>query len=306
MSFLRNLVDEINKVRRDPSSYISRLEEYKTYFNGKILKLPDQNVAIRTNEGADGYDECIRFLGSAKPCENILTPSKGLTKIANELLAVVQKDATKIGGVDMNEIIDRYGSFSGAFNRLMECGGATPEQVVVNLLVSDGDNKRSQRTVLLNPSVNRIGVASGEHDVYRHASIVILCTQFTNNVDSDDNETYGGASYGSSSGSSYGGSSYSQPRREEPRPAPQTRPQQPPPVQSRPAPKTNDSSLPLLKQKIVEKPSSSSGPTEDENIVSVDKAERVVVEGGKRKKKITYTKHYKDGHTEKEVKFENL
>ena len=303
MSFLRQLVDEINKVRRNPSSYISKLENYKSYFNGKILKLPNQNVAIRTQEGADGYDECIRFLGSAEACEKDLIPSKGLTKIANELLAVVQKDASKIGGVDMNEIIDRYGSFSGAFNRLMECGGATPDQVVVNLLVSDGDKNRSQRNVLLNKSVHRIGVASGEHDVYRHASIVILCTTFTSNVDSNDNETYGGASYGSSSDSSYGGSSYSQPRREEPRPAPQTRPPQ---QQPRPAPQTNDSSLPLLKQKIVEKPAADSGPTEDENIVSVDKAERVVVEGGKRKKKITYTKHYKDGHTEKEVKFENL
>ena len=308
MSFLQELVNEINRVRVNPSSYVDRIENCKAYFNGKILKMPDSNVGIKTQEGVDAYDECIQFLRSAEPSEET-TPSKGLTKIANELLTVVQRDPTQIGSVDMNEIIDRYGSFTGAFNRVMECGGATPQQVVINLLVSDGDRSRSQRNVLLNKAVKRIGVASGKHDIYRNASIIILCTKFENSVDSDDMETYGGSS-----------SSYQQPRREAPKPVPvqpkpqpqyQPQPKYQPQPEPKPAPKpvsNPDSSLPLLKQKIVEQPkqASSSAPEEDENVVSVDKSERVVVEGGKRKKKITYTKHYKDGHTEKEVKFENL
>jgi hypothetical protein len=304
MSFLRDLVDEINKVRANPSSYVEKIADCKNYFNGKILKMPDSTVGIKTQEGADAYDECIQFLRSAEPAEETV-PSKGLTKIANELLAVVQKDASQIGSVDMNELIERYGSFSGAFNRVMECGGSTPQQVVINLLVSDGDKSRSQRNVLLNKAVKRIGVASGKHDIYRNASIIIFCTKFDNSVESDDYENYcGGTS-----------SSYQPPKREAPKPVQQPRPQpqyQPQPKyqpEPKPAPKpvsNPDSSLPLLKQKIVEKPASSSAPQEDENVVSVDKAERVVVEGGKRKKKITYTKHYKDGHTEKEVKFENL
>ena len=61
----------------------------------------------------------------------------------------------------------------------------------------------------------------------------------------------------------------------------------------------------MLSQKIVD-PQKNEPSNPEDNIVSVDKAERVVVEGGKRKKKITLTKHYKDGHTEKEVKFESL
>ena len=68
----------------------------------------------------------------------------------------------------------------------------------------------------------------------------------------------------------------------------------------------------MLKEKIVEQPKPvikqppSDTGVNDENVVSVDRAERVVIEKGKKKKKITLTKHYKDGHTEKEVKFENL
>lgn len=191
MSFLAELVHEINKVRANPSSYVGIIEECKGYFNGKILKRPNSNVGIKTQEGADAYEECAKFLRTAESADETL-PSKGLTKIANELLEVVQKDASQINTVDMSAIIDKYGSFTGAFNRVMECGGATPEQVIINLLVSDGDKSRSQRDALLNKSLKRIGVASGKHDIYKNATIIILCTQFQNTVDSDDSESYVG------------------------------------------------------------------------------------------------------------------
>ena len=282
MSFLAELVHEINKVIANPSSYVGIIEECKGYFNGKILKRPNSNVGIKTQEGADAYEECAKFLRTAESADETL-PSKGLTKIANELLEVVQKDASQINTVDMSAIIDKYGSFTGAFNRVMECGGATPEQVIINLLVSDGDKSRSQRDALLNKSLKRIGVASGKHDIYKNATIIILCTQFQNTVDSDDSESYVGLTGA-------------------PKPEKRIQVQQPAP---QPAPKPFDTGLPMLSQKIVD-PQKNEPSNPEDNIVSVDKAERVVVEGGKRKKKITLTKHYKDGHTEKEVKFESL
>ena len=281
MSFLAELVHEINKVRANPSSYVGIIEECKGYFNGKILKRPNSNVGIKTQEGADAYEECAKFLRTAESADETL-PSKGLTKIANELLEVVQKDASQINTVDMSAIIDKYGSFTGAFNRVMECGGATPEQVIINLLVSDGDKSRSQRDALLNKSLKRIGVASGKHDIYKNATIIILCTQFQNTVDSDDNIKYPGLTG-----------------------CPLPEKYAKPPSVSVPAPQSLNTGLPMLSQKIVD-PQKNEPSNPEDNIVSVDKAERVVVEGGKRKKKITLTKHYKDGHTEKEVKFESL
>ena len=270
MSFLKELVEEINKVRENPSGYADKIEKMKAYFEGKILRLPGSNVGYKTQEGAEAYEECAKFLKTAQP-SGPLTGSKGLTKIANELLEVVQKDPSQIGGVDMNALIEKNGSFVGSFNRVMECGGATPEQIVTNLLVSDGDKNRGQRDALLSSSLKRVGVASGKHDIYRTATMIIMCTKFENSIDADDNETYGGSAPAST---------------EKPKePEKKAEPQQPRPV-------------------IKEPPKETKG--EDDNVLSVDRAERVVVEGGKRKKKITLTKHYKDGHTEKEVKFENL
>lgn len=296
MSFLRELVDEIAKARTDPKSYANKVEAYIPHFQDKILRLPNTNIGIKTQEGPDAYKECVDFLrNQAEECE-VQIPSKGLTKIADELLVVVKKDPSQIGAVDMNGLIDKYGSFTGAFNRVMECGGTTPEQIVVNILVSDGDKNRSQRDALLNKSLKRIGVASGKHDIYKQATIIIFSTTFTNNFDSDDNETYGGPSYESS-----------QPKvePEPPKPEPKREPEPPRPEPKRePEPQTQSNTLPMLKEKIVEQPKHTG--ENDENVVSVDRAERVVIEKGKKKKKITLTKHYKDGHTEKEVKFENL
>jgi hypothetical protein len=287
MSFLQDLVREINRARANPSAYADKIEDMKKNFQGNILRLPDSNIGIKTKEGPAAYDECVRFLRSAESAQET-TPSKGLTKIANELLTVVQKDPAQLAGVDMSAIIDKYGSFTGAFNRVMECGGATPEQIVMNLLVSDGETTRSQRNALLNKSLKRVGVASGKHDVYRNATIMCFCTNFTNSKDADDNETYSGSGSGSGySSSGYKGSSGATTK-----------------TTTTTAPKSNK--LPTVNDRIVEKKPKEPDTAYEGGVVSVDKSERVVVEGGKRKKKVTYTKHYEDGHTEKEVKFEDL
>jgi hypothetical protein len=314
MSFLRQLVDEINAVRTNPAAYASKVEGYIPYFQDKILKLPDQRVAIKTQEGAAAYEECVNFLKSAEPTAAHV-PSRGLTRIANDFLSGVQSvDPSQISTIDMNSIIDKYGAFQGNFSRAMEFGGNTPEQVVINLLVSDGDKTRSQRDALLNPILKRIGVSQGKHDIYRIVTIIVSCTVFQNNVDSDDTENYDGTELPPAGPKvvpqpepvqqPIPAQTMAPPRQEyysppQPEPQPiQAQPEpEPMPVQSQPG-------LTMLKDKIVEQENPNEGG--DDNIVNVDRSERIVNDGGKKKKKITLTKHYKDGHTEKEVKFEPL
>jgi hypothetical protein len=307
MSFLRQLVEEINLARTNPAAYASKVQEYIPHFQDKILKMPDQRVAIKTQEGAAAYEECVNFLRSAEPTEAHV-PSRGLTRIANDFLSGVQSvDPSQIGTIDMNAIIDKYGSFQGNFSRAMEFGGSTQEQVVINLLVSDGDKSRSQRDALLNPILKRVGVAQGKHDIYRTVTIIVSCTVFQNNVDSDDTENYDGTDLPPAG----------------PKVVPQPEPVQQPipaqtmapprqeyasPPQPEPIPVQSQPGLVMLNDKIVEQQPAQENPVEggDDNIVNVDRSERIVNDGGKKKKKITLTKHYKDGHTEKEVKFEPL
>ena len=78
-------------------------------------------------------------------------------------------------------------TFKGGLNRLFEFGSETPELVVINLIVSDGDPSRTQRTILLNPNARIIGLENGEHNLYRHCTALIITNMFKNKNEENDN-----------------------------------------------------------------------------------------------------------------------
>lgn len=185
--FNEELLGEINALRTNPKKYARTISKYISYFKGKLLCLPGSNAGIQTEEGPEAYREAVDFLSKHSRIE-ALKPSKGLCRIAEEFIAAVQKpDSNELENKDMEDIINKYGSFSGSFSRAMDFGGETPEQAVINLIVSDGDKSRGQRESLLSTEIKRIGVANGDHDTYRHCTAIVTCTEFENTVDDDDN-----------------------------------------------------------------------------------------------------------------------
>jgi YD repeat-containing protein len=184
--FNEELVAEINSLRTNPRIYARTISKYITYFKGKLLCLPGSNAGIQTEEGPDAYREAADFLSRQSRIE-ALKPSKGLCRIAEDFIAAVQKDSNDLESKDMEDIINKYGSFSGSFSRAMDFGGETPEQAVINLIVSDGDKSRGQREALLSTEIKKIGVANGEHKTYRHCSAIVTSTEFENTYDYDDN-----------------------------------------------------------------------------------------------------------------------
>ena len=185
--FNEDLIMEINLLRTNPKKYAKTISKYMNYFRGKLLCLPDSNAGIQTEEGVEAFKEAVDFLNKQPKIEP-LKPSKGLCRIAEEFVALYQKpDSAEIANKDMEEIINKYGAFDGSFSRAMDFGGETPEMAIINLVVSDGDASRGQRDSLLSTEINRIGVANGKHDTYRHCSAIITCTEFENTYDKDDN-----------------------------------------------------------------------------------------------------------------------
>ena len=184
--FNEELLGEINALRTNPRKYARKIQKYIAYFKGKVLCLPESNAGIQTEEGAEAYREAVDFLSKHSRIE-ALKPSKGLCRIAEEFISTVQKDSNGLESKDMEEIINQYGSFSGSFSRAMDFGGESPEQAVINLIVSDGDKSRGQRESLLSTEIKRIGVANGIHKTYRHCTAIVTCSEFENTYDSDDN-----------------------------------------------------------------------------------------------------------------------
>lgn len=190
MSFLKELLKEVNTLRENPKGYADKVLRYKSYFSGNILRIPGSKAGIQTEEGPAAYEEAADFLLSAPPVAK-MTPSKGLTKIANEILSTIQNsDPDALDDIDMNEVIEKYGSFGGNFSRAMEFGGENPEQVIMNLLVNDGDKSRSQRDSLLSDDLKLIGLATGKHEAFGNCTIIISCTTFQNTKDSNDTQKF--------------------------------------------------------------------------------------------------------------------
>ena len=185
--FNEDLIMEINLLRTNPKKYAKTISKYMNYFKGNLLCLPDTNAGIQTEEGVEAFKEAVDFLNKQENLEP-LKPSKGLCRIAEEFIAIYQKpDSGELANKDMEDIINKYGSFSGSFSRAMDFVGETAEMAIINLVVSDGDPSRGQRESLLSNEIKKVGVANGEHEVYRHCSAIITSTEFDNTFDKDDN-----------------------------------------------------------------------------------------------------------------------
>ena len=184
MSFESQLLDAINLARTSPKSYVGKLTESKKFFDKNIWKHPDIPRGIETKDGPKAYDNAISFLKTKAAPVPKLTASKGLCDMAKEFLREYQdnKDAEP----DLDAAIDRHGQAAGYIKRLVEFGAHSPEQVVINLLVCDGDPGHGLRDALLLKDLKYVGVATGEHSEMRTCTVIVAVGDFKNTVDSND------------------------------------------------------------------------------------------------------------------------
>lgn len=73
----QKVIDETNKVRTNPRSYLPMLESYRQRFEGKKIKVAE-NTYLITQEGVKPVDEAIAFLKSVRPV-GALSASKGMS-----------------------------------------------------------------------------------------------------------------------------------------------------------------------------------------------------------------------------------
>ena len=180
----KELLKEVNELRTNPKGYAEKIEKNKQYFKDKIYKHPDDKAGIKTEEGAEAYDEAIDFLKNKAVAVEALIPSKGLNKIAIDILTEYQKNID--AELNLDEIIGKHGSYTGAYRQVVQFGSSRPEQIIINLVVSDGDKTRGQRDALLMEDMKKVGVAYGTHETYRNLTVITECSKFENTIDGDD------------------------------------------------------------------------------------------------------------------------
>ena len=275
--FEQQVANELNILRTIPQKYANTIREYKKYFKGTELILPGTNIAIQTQEGANAYEEAGQYLENA----NVINPLKlneSLCRIAKEYLVEVQKtDINEVSNIDLESIIANYGQFKGSFSRIIDFGGTTPALVIANLLVGDGDEKRSQRQSLLNEKFFLMGVASGKHSQFGQCTVILLCTEFNSNnpenVYREDEKKV---------------NLIGQPTKLRSKPPTQYTQQYNNPPQGNVVPQQNYGG----------------DPDCPEGVKKVIKTENIIVEGGKKKKIIKTVKYMEDGSMQTEIEKE--
>ena len=104
-----------NKLRTDPTHFVSHLESMLEYFDGNVLNIPGE-IGLVTNEGPDGVKEAIEFLKSAEPIKPLIM-SKALCKAAqdhaddHETNGITGHDGSD--GSSMTGRIERYCEWMG-------------------------------------------------------------------------------------------------------------------------------------------------------------------------------------------------
>ena len=267
--FSKEVIEYFNMVRSNPKKFASIIREYKQYFKGKVLRVPNSKVGIMTKEGADAFEEAAKYLDSVKAI-NTVKYNVGLTHIAKEVVDAAAKtdDINSLDELDMDAIFEKYGKFVGAFSRAMDFGSKDSKMVIINLIVCDGDSSRGQREGIFNSELKEIGVWTGKEKTYGQCTSIATATKFTTNSNVDD--IYAGES-------------------EE---APQKKQLQ-----------TLDQKLKSGKKpQQVEEGDDELPP----GVKSIDRTEKIVVENGKKKKITKIVRHMEDGSTETETEKETI
>lgn len=179
--FRVKIINEINKCRSNPKSYIQLIKNTSKCFFGKVLKLPDK-PGIMTNEGIDAFNEASNFLSKMKSL-NQMTYSAGLSHIAHDFIKDLQTSEDLDSDeniINLQNIIDKYGNIIELkdLKYYLEFAPSSPEMFVLSLIVCDGDPNRTMRKTLFENYFNFVGVASGQNFLYDNVTAVFFAHNF--------------------------------------------------------------------------------------------------------------------------------
>jgi len=175
------LFDEINYARANPTTYIKFLEQYKSYYKEKLVRLPDGHSFV-TNEGVVALDEAIEFLKTLKPLTPLLV-SKGLALSAKLHLDDLQKSGGSghrgTDGSKPEDRFSRFGIWQDSVGENIVYDSRTARNDVIGLIIDDGVATRGHRKNLFKPVFKVIGISSGKPIKDKTMCVITFAGGFT-------------------------------------------------------------------------------------------------------------------------------
>lgn len=176
------IVAEINAMRSDPESFAEDLKRFRSFYDGRLITLPDKQTPILSFEGTPAVDEAIA-IAQKMTLAPVLTVSAGLSRAAREhakeqgLAGTI--DHSSADGSQPHERMERYGRLGGLSGENIGTGHDVGKWAVVDLFVDDGVSSRGHRVNLIEKKYRVIGVGCHEHTQWRIVCVMDFAAKYT-------------------------------------------------------------------------------------------------------------------------------
>ena len=179
----REVIDELNFARMQPSEYADYLIAYSELFVGRELRERGE-ITVLTREGRSAVNEAIRFLRNQKPLPYLIA-SKGMSKAAEDMVRM-QGTTSQIGhngrdGSTFADRVSRYGTWEGSCSENIDYGNNKARRIVMALIIDDGVSNRGHRKSIFNPAFKRVGLACGQHQRFQYMCVIELAARYSEN-----------------------------------------------------------------------------------------------------------------------------
>ena len=164
----KEIYKEQNELRKNPKSYIEKLKDSLKYYKNNILS-KDGEIPIPTYEGVEAVKDAINFLQNQKPVPELVY-SKDISLSCKDIIEDIgPKGLVTHEGTEAKNIynrIEKYCEWDGVLAENLDFGFKKPENIIMNMLIDDGDENRYQRKNLFYPDFKYVGIAVGPHRDY--------------------------------------------------------------------------------------------------------------------------------------------
>ena len=178
----REIFSKINEVRTNPIKIANKIAFMMSYINKRDNTLREpKKPSFKLIEGIRAYEEAITFLKSFEPVEELMWEDF-VSKVSQEQAAEIsKKNLNMYESKEINaKYEDRFRKF-GTFSNLQDILVYTDSdalRIVIELIICDGDNSRTNRNFILSTNFRQIGVGVEYHSKLGNVCFIYLARNF--------------------------------------------------------------------------------------------------------------------------------
>lgn len=180
---VQQLCDEHNKIRKNPKCYIEILNGVLGLIRRSNILRMNKERPFKTIEGKDSVLDAIDYLSKISESK-IKKLSQSPLKVSEFLCQASYDHAKDLGihgtcthiGTDdnshMNTRVEKYCDWNGGLAESLDFGTVNAQNIMIKLLMCDGDKKRTQRQYIFDPGFVFFGAGFYKHTKYKRCSVI--------------------------------------------------------------------------------------------------------------------------------------